>query len=108
MSCAPFCIESIMITRIFRVSVPKSLHHEFEKNFLSVSVPYVKAQPGFISVVVGKPTSWEPEEYVMISVWDSEADVAAFAGKNWNRAVIPQGMEKYVSKCWVHHYENFD
>jgi len=43
----------------------------------------------------------------MISIWRSEHDVAAFAGDDWNRAVIPAGMEKYVAECWVHHYENF-
>jgi len=30
-----------MITRIFRARVPQSLQAEFEKKFLSVSVPYV-------------------------------------------------------------------
>lgn len=73
-----------------------------------VSVPFVEAEPGFVSVTVGRPTQWAPEEYVMLSVWRSEADIAAFAGENWNSAVIPQGMEKYVSECWVHHYENFN
>ncbi len=96
-----------MITRIFRVRVPPTLHAEFEQKFLSVSVPYVKAMDGLESVTVGRPTRWEPEEYIMISVWRSEADIAAFAGEDWNRAVIPQGMERYVSQCWVHHYENF-
>lgn len=96
-----------MITRIFRVRVSPALHSEFEQKFLSVSVPFVQGQHGLVSVEVGRPTRWEPEEYVMVSVWRSEADVAAFAGDTWNRAVIPHGMERYVSECWVHHYENF-
>jgi heme oxygenase (mycobilin-producing) len=96
-----------MITRIFRVRVSPTLHAEFEQKFLSVSVPYVKATPGLVTLTVGRPTRWYPEEYAMVSVWQSEADVAAFAGADWNRAVIPRGMEKYVSECWVHHYENF-
>jgi heme-degrading monooxygenase HmoA len=96
-----------MITRIFRVRVPTALHAEFEQKFLSVSAAYVKTEPGLLSVVVGRPTRWAPEEYAMVSVWQSEADVARFAGENWNRSVIPQGMEQYVSECWVHHYENF-
>ncbi|OZA42153.1 MAG: hypothetical protein B7X84_06905 [Alphaproteobacteria bacterium 17-39-52] len=87
-----------MITRVFRVRVPLALHAEFEQKFLSVSVPLVKAEPGFVSVTVGRPTQWTPEEFFMLSVWRSEADIAAFAGENWNRAVIPQGMEKYVSE----------
>ena len=88
--------------------MPRALHSEFELKFLSVSVPYVMAEPGIVSVVVGRPTRWEPEEYVMVSTWRSEADLAAFAGEQWNRAVIPEGMEKYVSECWVHHYEHFE
>ncbi|HEY9695407.1 MAG TPA: antibiotic biosynthesis monooxygenase family protein [Oculatellaceae cyanobacterium] len=96
-----------MITRIFRVRVPQELHAEFEKKFMKVSVPFVKAEKGLVSVTVGRPTLWASDEYVMISVWRSEADLVAFAGENWNQAVIPQGMEKYVSSCWVHHYENF-
>jgi hypothetical protein len=70
-----------MITRIFRARVPQSLQAEFEKKFLSVSVPYVEAAAGLVSVSV--------------------------ASDDWNRAVIPAGMEKYVAECWVHHYENF-
>ena len=96
-----------MITRIFRVRVHASLHAEFEAKFLSVSVPYVQAAPGLVSVSVGRPTKWVPDEYVMISVWAGEEALEAFAGENWNKAVIPSGMEKYVSECWVHHYENF-
>ena len=96
-----------MITRIFRARVPQPLQAEFEKKFLCVSVPYVEAAQGLVSVSVARPTRWIPDEYAMISIWRSEDDVAAFAGADWNRAVIPAGMEKYVAECWVHHYENF-
>jgi heme-degrading monooxygenase HmoA len=96
-----------MITRIFRVSVPVHLHHEFEEQFLSVSVPYVRAAKGIVSVSVGRPGRWQPDEYVMVSVWEGEAALVAFAGERWNQAVIPDGMSMYVSECWVHHYENF-
>lgn len=96
-----------MITRIFRVRVPDKLHAEFEQQFLDVSLPLVTSAPGLMSVSIGKPTRWAQDEYVMISVWRSEADVIAFAGENWNQAVIPEGMSKYVAECWLHHYENF-
>ena len=96
-----------MITRIFRVKVPVQHQPEFEKEFLSVSVPFVRGEKGLVSVSVGKPTRWRPDEYVMVSVWEDEGAVAAFAGENWNRAVIPKGMEKLIAECWVHHYENF-
>lgn len=94
-----------MITRIFRVEVPSSLHVEFETKFLAVSVPHVQAAPGSVAVSVGRPTRWAPNEFVMISVWRDEAALRAFAGERWNQAVIPAGMEKFVAACWVHHYE---
>lgn len=96
-----------VITRIFRVKVPTALHVEFEAMFLSVSVPYVQTAQGIVSVALGRPTKWAPDEYVMISVWANEDALRSFAGENWNLAVIPGGMEKYVSECWIHHYENF-
>lgn len=96
-----------MITRIFRVRVAKQFHLEFEERFASVSLPYVRGAHGLISVAIGRPTRWEPEEYAMISVWQTESDLASFAGENWNQPVIPHGMEKYVTECWIHHYENF-
>ena len=44
----------------------------------------------------------------VLSTWQSESDIVVFAGENWNKAVIPHGMEKYVSECWVNHYEDFN
>jgi heme-degrading monooxygenase HmoA len=60
-----------------------------------------------VSVTIGRPTKWAAEEYMMISIWENEQFVEDFAGENWHQAVIPEGMEKYVAECWVHHYENF-
>ena len=65
-----------------------------------------KSQQGFISVTIGKPTLWTPDEYLMISYWENVADLESFAGENWNQAVIPSGMEQYVLQCWVHHFES--
>jgi hypothetical protein len=41
----------------------------------------------------------------MVSRWENEAALKTFAGEQWNHAVIPPGMEKFVVECWVHHYE---
>jgi len=43
----------------------------------------------------------------MVSIWENETSIEAFAGKDWNRPVIPSNMEKFVVECWVHHYEIF-
>jgi heme-degrading monooxygenase HmoA len=98
---------ALMITRIFRATVHKDLHREFEEKFLSVSIPAVKSHKGLISISVDRPTRWAPEEYVMVSTWECEDDLVGLAGERWNQAFIPKGMEKYIKECWVHHYEIF-
>ena len=95
------------ITRVFRVKINSELREEFEPLFQSVSVASVSEASGFIEASIGKPTRWAPDEYVMISVWASEQSLIDFVGINWNEAHIPQGMEKFVDTCWVHHYRSF-
>ena len=95
------------ITRIFRVRSVPELREEFEEKFSSVSVHVVNEAAGFLSVSILKPTKWAPDEYAMISQWKNEAAIKSFAGEQWNQAVIPQGMEKFVVECWVHHYESW-
>lgn len=95
------------ITRIFRVRIDVDLRQEFEEKFASISVCAVDRAPGFISVSIFKPSKWAPDEYAMISEWESEEALRAFAGEQWNHAVIPPGMEKFVVECWVHHYESW-
>jgi heme-degrading monooxygenase HmoA len=83
------------------------LRQEFEENFSSVSVHVVKEAHGFLGVSIHKPSKWAPDEYAMISQWDDETALKAFAGEQWSQAVIPPGMEKFVVGCWVHHYESW-
>ena len=95
------------ITRVFRVQIRPELRSDFEPLFQSVSLDAVRGADGFLSVSIGRPTIWAPDEYVMISVWSDEQSVARFAGEDWNQAHIPEGMEKFVVDCWVHHYSAF-
>lgn len=60
-----------------------------------------------VSVNIGKPTKWAPNEYVMISRWKRIEDIEDFVGENWNQPLVPTGMEKYVVQCWGHHFEDF-
>lgn len=96
-----------MITRIFRVQINPKLRMAFENDFHELSLPIVKSHNGLVSVYIGKPTKWSPDEYVMISRWKRVEDIEGFAGKDWSQAMIPPGMEKYVVQCWVHHFEDF-
>ncbi|WP_430968952.1 antibiotic biosynthesis monooxygenase family protein [Spongiimicrobium sp. 2-473A-2-J] len=95
-----------MIIRIFRATVHKELHTEFMEKFREISIPLVKTQQGLVALEIGEPTQWHPNEFVMISTWETEQHIRNFVGDQWNEAHIPSGMEKYVVQCWVRHYRN--
>ena len=97
-----------MITRVFRVQIDRNMRKEFEEKFSDISVNFVRSSPGLISVNIGKPIKWTPDEYVMISVWKNESALVEFAGQEWCQAQIPVGMEQYIQKCWVHHYASLE
>jgi hypothetical protein len=35
---------------------------------------------------IGGPTKWNPDDYTMVTIWESESSLEKFAGKNWNQA----------------------
>jgi heme-degrading monooxygenase HmoA len=97
-----------MMLRIFTATIPLELHQEFKAKFLEISVPLVKNYKGLISLEIAEPTEWNPNEFVMVSRWETVDDLINFAGTHWNEAHIPQGMEQYIEHCSVQHYKNID
>ena len=93
-----------MIIRIFQITIHPELRQDFERDFATISVKAVDEQNGFISCEIGKPTRWNEDNYVMITKWADEESLRLFAGDEWNKSVIPSGMEKYVKSCSVVHY----
>lgn len=96
------------IVRVFRVVVPADQQSEFEEKFATISVGTVRKAEGSLECTIGRPTEWAPEEYVMISRWRDIESLIRFAGDTWNQAVIPHGMEQFITSCELHHYEVFD
>ena len=94
-----------MIIRIFKVRIKSKLRSEFENDFNTVSLPHVKNQDGLASYTIGYPVPDSPDDYLLITNWESEELLRKFAGADYNQAVIPDGMRKYVVKCWVDHFE---
>lgn len=97
-----------MIIRIFKATIPMELHTEFEVKFKEISVPLVKAYEGLISLKIGRPTQWNPDQFAMITHWDNEESLRIFAGEKWNEPHIPNGMEKYITDCTMDHYFAID
>ena len=93
---------------MFRADVHPDLCQEFEEKFSTVSAHVTESADGNTSVTILRPTKWAPNEYAMISTWDDEESLRKFAGENWNQAVIPEGMGKYVKSCSVHHYVSWE
>jgi heme-degrading monooxygenase HmoA len=94
-----------MIKRVFRVRIHPALRDGFEERFATISIAAVESAPGCLDVSIYRPTPWAPEEYAMVTHWENAEALQAFAGRDWNKAVIPSGMEAFVDECWVHHYE---
>jgi quinol monooxygenase YgiN len=93
-----------MIVRIFSVEIDPATRSAFEAGFQSLSVDAVTRSPGNLSCEIGMPTRWSPNTYAMISRWGDEDALVAFAGPEWNEAVIPAGMEQFAKKYSVEHY----
>ncbi|WP_136443529.1 antibiotic biosynthesis monooxygenase family protein [Pacificoceanicola onchidii] len=93
-----------MFTRVYRVQIKPALRAEFEPLFRTVARASVETAPGCVQVILGEATPQAPDEYAMISVWESRAALADFAGPDWSVPHIPDGMERFVETCWLHHY----
>lgn len=95
------------IIRIFRVRIKPELKAEFEPLFRTKSVSAVENAAGFVEATLGGPTQWTPNDYTMISTWESEQSLRDFIGDQWNEAHIPESMERFVEACWVDHFSAF-
>ena len=97
-----------MIIRVFQVSINPEYRDEFEHDFKTISIDTVKQHKGMISCHIGGPTKWNPNDYVMLTIWENESSLEEFAGAEWNKAIIPTKMKKYPRSYKVAHYKNIE
>ncbi len=83
-------------------------HREFEEFFLEKAVPHVKSQPGLVSLSVGRPLPSTPDEFLMTMLWTDIESVKAFAGSEWEQAVILDDERHLIKDVFVYHYERID
>lgn len=93
-----------MITRIFSVVVQPELQAEFEDKFENLALPDTLSAKGCSSVQIFKPTSCNPNTYLMISVWESVEALKNKFGANWHLASIPDFMKKYEQSHTIKHF----
>ena len=89
------------------MEIESEIRLEFEEKFNSLSRSMVENAPGCIQLSVLKPSMWNPDEYAMISVWENEAALIAFAGEDWYLSVIPPEMKIYAKKHSVSHFRSW-
>jgi heme-degrading monooxygenase HmoA len=95
-----------VIIRIFQVSIHPEYRSDFERDFNSLSIDSVHNQRGLISCQVGGPTRTNPDDYLMVTCWEDEESLVAFAGEDWNQAVVPVSMRNYPRTVSVVHYQS--
>ena len=92
------------INRIYRVQIKPALRDEFEPLFKTVALSSVQSAPGCKFAKLGGPVDATPNDYAVTSIGDSVNNLKEFAGDDWTKPHIPDGMERFVDRCWVHHY----
>ena len=94
-----------MLIRVFRALVHPGKQHEFEQFFMNKALPNIKAQPGLVSVMVGKPLDTSPAEFLMVTVWQDVNALKGFAGEQWQNPVIDPDEVHLLKETFVYHYE---
>lgn len=94
-----------MIVRVFRCSVHPDKQQEFEPFFYGKAIANVRAHPGLVSVLVGRPLPAAPDEYMMTTIWQDLDALKAFAGENWQNPYIDPDEADLIRDVVVHHYE---
>ena len=92
------------IVRVFRAVVHPGKEDEFESFFVDEAVPMLRAYTGLVGLQVGLPREETPQEFLMITVWESVEALAGFSGENWREAVVDPREEHLLKEVNVSHY----
>jgi heme-degrading monooxygenase HmoA len=100
--------EQTVIIRAFRPTIHPGKEREFEAFLEETAIPLVSRQPGLVAQHVGKPRDRSSTEYLYVTVWEDVESIRAFAGENWQEAVIAADEEHLLEATWIGHYEVFE
>ena len=96
-----------MIFRVFRAIAKPGKGDEFRYMLERLSIPMVKSPKGMLAYYVGGPVGPAVPEFTVTTLWQDLDSVKAFAGDNWNRAVVPPEEVPVIAESYIHHYEIF-
>jgi heme-degrading monooxygenase HmoA len=97
--------ETVVIIRVFRPTIHPGKENEFETFLRDVAVPLVSQQSGLVTQHVGGPRDASSTEYLYVTVWEDVESIRAFAGEQWQEAVITSDEEHLLKDTWIGHYE---
>jgi heme-degrading monooxygenase HmoA len=97
--------EAPVVIRVFRPTIHPGKEAEFESFLRDAAVPLVSRQAGLVAQHVGKPRDSSSTEYLFVTVWDDVESIRAFAGEQWESAVISPDEEHLLKDTWIEHYE---
>ena len=97
--------ETNMIIRVFKPTVRAGKEAEFESFIRDTAVPLVSSQAGLLAQHVGRSSDPSLPEYLYITVWEDVESIRAFAGEQWQQAVIAPEEEHLLEQTWIGHYE---
>jgi heme-degrading monooxygenase HmoA len=100
--------REVVVVRVFRVRVHPGKEDEFEHFVIDTGIPMVNAQDGCTHVTAGKSHWSDQPEFVVVTHWSSVDDLRAFAGPDWQQAVIETEERHMLAQVFCDHYEAID
>jgi heme-degrading monooxygenase HmoA len=97
-----------MIVRVFRAVAQPGREAEFERMLREASIPMLDGRDGLISQYFGRPVASNANEFVAVTVWEDLDSLRAFAGDDWEKAVVPEEERPIIAESRIQHYEVFD
>ncbi len=96
-----------MLIRVFRARVRPGKQEEFER-LVKETIPTVRKHKGVLAVYAGRPIGSNSNEFTFVSVWRDLSDLKAFAGNDWDKAVMLPSELPLLEETFIHHFEIFN
>src|SRR5258706_11782836 len=94
-----------MIIRVFGARLKAGMRSAYERLCCEVSLPTIRAQQGCLATQIGTPRAGQPEDFVVVPLWSDVESLRAFAGEQWQQAIIVPGEADLLEQVRVEHYD---